>query len=273
MSAQDQSISLTEAAEELGVHYMTVYRHVRTGRLPATRLPAGWEIDRRDLELYRGQSATVPMDARQRQIEQRLVEGDDAGIWTFVESALASAMPAQAVLQDLLIPAMQSIGSRWESGSLTVLEEHRASSAMTVVLSRLGPHIGRIEQDRGSVIVGTPAFDTHALAATMLADLLRTHGFPVIELGAATPPASFSEQVGTSKPVAVVVSVSQMTDDLPTTLRETVAAIRAVQPSTFIALGGPGITHLPADVSDADVMHNDINRLVGELLQLEVPSK
>ena len=36
-------VTLHEAAERLGVHYMTAYRYVRTGRLPAERDGAhGW---------------------------------------------------------------------------------------------------------------------------------------------------------------------------------------------------------------------------------------
>ena len=38
-------ITLQEAADRLGVHYMTAYRYVRTGRMPATRARArsgGW---------------------------------------------------------------------------------------------------------------------------------------------------------------------------------------------------------------------------------------
>ncbi|MDA8269090.1 MAG: helix-turn-helix domain-containing protein [Actinomycetota bacterium] len=37
-------IGLQQAADRLGVHYMTVYRYVRTGRLPATKVggSGGW---------------------------------------------------------------------------------------------------------------------------------------------------------------------------------------------------------------------------------------
>ena len=45
-----ESISLQEAASRLGVHYMTAYRYVRTGRLPARRDGAQWFIDPRDLD-------------------------------------------------------------------------------------------------------------------------------------------------------------------------------------------------------------------------------
>ena len=42
-------ITLQEAADRLGVHYMTAYRYVRTGRLPAQRSGSQWLVDPKDL--------------------------------------------------------------------------------------------------------------------------------------------------------------------------------------------------------------------------------
>lgn len=264
MSESSDSIGLNEAADELGVHYMTVYRHVRTGRLPATRLASGWSVSRRDLDAYRAGTA-LPAHRRQQQVEDRLLHGDDAGVWTLIESALASAMPARAVIQDLLMPSMRSVGQRWAAGELTILEEHRASSAMSVVVSRLSPHTARVESRGGSVIVGAPAHDTHSLPSALLAQLLRSCGFPVIELGAATPPESFAEQVTASIPAAVVISIHRVHDDVRHTIDDTTAAIRNADPSTYIALGGVGISQLSIADTDADAIHNDIQQLIADL--------
>ena len=57
VSAEDEllsdSLSLREAAEELGVHYMTVYRYVRLGMLPATKDGTVWRVDRNALREFR----------------------------------------------------------------------------------------------------------------------------------------------------------------------------------------------------------------------------
>ncbi len=269
MSEPTQSIGLNEAADELGVHYMTVYRHVRTGLLPAERLPSGWSISRTDLDAYRARGKGMPAIERQQQIEERLRQGDDAAVWTIVESVLASAMPVSSIIGDLLIPSMRSIGDRWAAGELTVLEEHRASSAMSVVLSRLSPHTARVEVRGKPVVVATPANDTHGLAAWLLAELLRAHGHPVIELGAATPPESFAEVTREKSPVAVVVTMYRVDDDVPDMIIETIEAIRAANPSTYIALGGPGIDQLGGHDIAADAMHNDFPRLIDDLKALE----
>ena len=42
--SREPDLTLQEAADLLGVHYMTAYRYVRTGRLPGTRVGAHWQV-------------------------------------------------------------------------------------------------------------------------------------------------------------------------------------------------------------------------------------
>ena len=55
MSKSD--ISLHDVAEMLDVHYMTVYRYVRQGQLPATKVGRSWYVKPSDLELFRDAKA------------------------------------------------------------------------------------------------------------------------------------------------------------------------------------------------------------------------
>ena len=55
-------MSLREAASALGVHYMTAYRYVRTGRLPATSVDGEWRIRRDDVQqLLRPEEGRAPV--------------------------------------------------------------------------------------------------------------------------------------------------------------------------------------------------------------------
>ena len=47
--SRERDLTLQEAADLLGVHYMTAYRYVRTGRLPGTRVKAHWRVRHADL--------------------------------------------------------------------------------------------------------------------------------------------------------------------------------------------------------------------------------
>ena len=55
-------LSLHEAADLLGVHYMTIYRRVRLGILPARKIGGTWLVDRADLE----RAAATPERGRRR---------------------------------------------------------------------------------------------------------------------------------------------------------------------------------------------------------------
>jgi excisionase family DNA binding protein len=55
-----ERVGLGEAADILGVHYMTVYRYVRTGRLAAKRESARWSVAVDDLHRHRQDARTAP---------------------------------------------------------------------------------------------------------------------------------------------------------------------------------------------------------------------
>ena len=48
------TVSLDQAAKRLGVHYMTVYRYVRLGQLPAERRDGTWHVLVSDLDEFVG---------------------------------------------------------------------------------------------------------------------------------------------------------------------------------------------------------------------------
>ena len=209
-----EQIGLREAAERLGVHYMTVYRYVRTGRLPAVRDGATWVVDAADLDEVRSTSRG-PVTARRRQSERparlanRMTAGDEAGAWAVVESALASGAEIAAVYSELLVPALRSIGDGWERGELSIAAEHRASVVASRLVARLGARFARRGRSRGSVVLGAPTGELHALPGAMLANLLRAAGFEPLDLGANTPAESFVETaLGADRVVAVLIGAT-----------------------------------------------------------------
>lgn len=59
------------------------------------------------------------------------------------------------------------------------------------VMGRLGPQFAQSGRKRGSLVVGAPAGDRHAIPVTVVADMWRAAHFEVVDLGADTPPESF----------------------------------------------------------------------------------
>lgn len=242
-------ISLQEAADGLGVHYMTAYRYVRLGRLPAVKEGGQWWVRRQDVDALRSQ-ASAPRDAGRRgnpqwaryreRLLDRLLAGDEAGGWAIVESALVAGGDPRGALLELVAPVMRLIGDRWEEGSLSVGDEHRATAVATRIVARLGPSFARRGRRKGTVIVGGASGDLHSLPAAILSDVLRGEQYAVIDLGANTPAESFVEAAkGVDDLVAVGISVA--TSGRERIVSAAAQSIRDAVPGVPVLLGGPAV--------------------------------
>ncbi len=223
-------VGLREAADRLGVHYMTVYRYLRTGRLPAVKVAGEWRVRAADVEKLRSPGATATGRGSRRawamgRMLDRLVAGDEVGAWNIVESALASGAEPAEVHLELIAPALRAIGERWAAGSVSVGEEHRASVVARRVLSRLGPRFLRRGRKRGAVVLGAVAGERHEIPGAIVADQLRGAGFDVVDLGADTPATSFVTAAERVAPVCVLVSVTGSGHEAA--VAEAVAALRS----------------------------------------------
>ncbi len=269
-----ESISLRAAAEQLGLHYMTVYRYVRTGRLAATKVGGQWFVDPADIEaIDAGDDPSRSDGVRTKaagHLEDRLLAADEAGAWAVVSQSLTSgAEPAEIHLR-MLIPAMRSIGDRWQRGEINVFDEHQATVVASRITARLGPRFHRRGTPRGHVVVGLVAGDTHALTTAIIADLLRGRGFEVTDLGADTPAESFLEVMATASAdiplIGVVISSHTTTNFSQAT--NTIAAIRARRPNVLIALGGTGVPgRVEAEAAGATIWSQDVEGLLDQFDQ------
>jgi len=247
MSGDD--LTLQEAADHLGVHYMTAYRYVRLGLLAAVKVGGTWRVTPEELEVFRAGGPTAPQvegGSRRRapwaeRLESRLLAGDARGAWGVVEAALAAGAELDEIYLDVLSPAMAGIGARWERGELDISLEHRATGIAMRLIGRLGPRFVRRGRTRGAIVIGTPAGERHALPVAILADLIRQHGWEVSDLGADVPAESFVHAaLSTPDVVAVGVSITA-----PTSLdaaREAIAALRKSAPGVMVVVGGRAVS-------------------------------
>ena len=281
-------LTLHEAAERLGVHYMTVYRHVRLGMLPAHKVGGSWRIDPADLAGQRAdadpagvstiEAATPPTPGSPRRrragwvarLQRRMLAGDGAGSWQVVEAAMASGVEPQGVYVELLGPALHGIGDAWQRGEIGIDDEHLASGVATSIIGLMGPRFRRRGRHRGTVLVAMPVGERHGLGVAMLADILAQAGFEVLNLGTDTPPASLEAAItGRDDLSAVVISVVSTTR-LPGAAR-LIAAARRTDPGVTIVAGGFAVPdQATAERLGADGWVQDATRLAALISELSV---
>ena len=156
-----------------------------------------------------------------------------------IRDSASGATPAEIHL-DLLIPALRDIGERWANGGLSVADEHLASATAQRLLGRLGPRFAHRGSTRGTIVIGAPAGDAHALPSAIMSDLLRDLRFGVIDLGADAPPDSFvdaAREVDRLRAVCIGASGGGRDD----AIAETVAALRDCGVVVPVLVGGGAI--------------------------------
>jgi excisionase family DNA binding protein len=242
-------LSLHEAADLLGVHYMTIYRRVRLGILPARKIGGTWSVDPADLE----QATSTPERGRRRRggsqprasvwqqrLQARMLGGDVTGSWHVVEAAMASGFEPGEIYVRLLTPSLHAIGASWRSGRISIEQEHLASSVAATLIGRLGPRFVHPGRKKGVVIVAMPPGERHGLGVAMLADILADAGYEVLNLGPDTPTASLVAAMRAAGPLAAVVVSVVDTDRRPAAGR-LLAAARRERPSVPRLVGGNAI--------------------------------
>jgi MerR family transcriptional regulator, light-induced transcriptional regulator len=162
----------------------------------------------------------------------------------------------EAVIDDLVLPAVARLGQAWEDGTIDVGAEHLASSAVLRRLSALFDMAGVAGGGRG-VLVGLPPGSRHELGALAFAVALRRLGVDVLYVGSDVPAASWVAAVAESAAQAAIIGVVTGADVTPAV--QVAQALLAARPDLLLAFGGasaasPGVGGalvLPARVVDA----------------------
>ena len=227
---------------------MTVYRYIREGMLPADQINRSWQISRADLKEFQasrlsssknkksisksggglikkarhgGRDETVWSD----RVLARLIEGDEAGVSNVINSALRSTHNLQSIYLDVLMPALATIGDRWEQGMLDIYVEHRATEIVSRLIGQLSSKFTRRGVDRGTVIIVAPEGEKHSLSIALAADVLRLEGWKAMNLGANLPASELAKAVKSTQNLVGVCITTTMSDSL----RETANSISAVR--------------------------------------------
>ncbi len=188
-------IDLTGAAEQLGVHYQTAYKWVRSGSLPARRVRGRYVLDPDEVAAF-GERRSMPSAAPRgrprggyeqlrRKMTTALSDGDERTARRLASDLANDGVALTEVTHELLVPALLHIGSEWHAGRLPIWVEHRASAIVQRLLGEHDPNPrGR---RRGTAMVAALSGDHHGLPTSMAAAALREDNWRVHHLGADMP--------------------------------------------------------------------------------------
>ncbi|MBQ9828493.1 MAG: corrinoid protein [Lachnospiraceae bacterium] len=187
------------------------------------------------------------------------VKGSAKKIGDAVQAALDAGCDPAAILNEGMIKAMDVVGEKFKNGEVFVPEMLVAARAMKKGVEILKPHLASGATGAlGKVIIGTVAGDMHDIGKNLVAMMLESAGFEVIDLGVDTPVAKFIDTVKANPDTKIVCCSALLTTTLGA-LRETVAALNELpQRANFkVMIGGAPVTQELADEVKADAYTED----------------
>jgi MerR family transcriptional regulator, light-induced transcriptional regulator len=169
---------------------------------------------------------------------ERLMEAarsyDETAVHSILDEALAG-FALEAVLRELILPALREIGDEWERGELGIGEEHFTT---TVIRERLFALARYWSRGGGplAVLACAPG-ERHDIGLVAFGLVLRSHGWRIFFLGANTPVETVAQAAAALKADLVVVT------SVDTAVIEAAADdLRRLARSTGLVLSGAGAT-------------------------------
>ncbi len=239
-----ETIDLQAAARQLGVHYQTAYKWIRSGELPAEMVLGAYRLEPETVARFAERRArpAPPRKGRpradlprlSRRMYDHLVAGDELKADLAISGLLRDGMSMTAAAQGVLVPALRQIGEEWRAGRLEISVEHRASAIVERILGEHYPNPpGR---RRGVAVVAALSGDRHVLPTTLAATSLREDNWLVHHLGADLPPEELMRFCGEERVDLVVLTVT-------VTKLSRAASLAAAQLERLglrVLVGGPG---------------------------------
>jgi len=175
--------------------------------------------------------------ARQADLIERFVEAardmDIAATGAALDEIFAQGS-YEAIVDELLMPALVEIGRSWSEGRLDIAAEHAASAAVHRRLSALYEAAASVSDPL--LVVGLPPGARHELGSLAFAVAVRRQGVGVLYLGPDVPVDSWVHVIRQNRARVAVVGVVQEADRIAAL--EVAEALREAGLSPTLAVGG-----------------------------------
>jgi MerR family transcriptional regulator, light-induced transcriptional regulator len=157
---------------------------------------------------------------------------DEADANAILDDAIAR-FTVDTVASLVLLPVLHAIGTRWESGDVSVAEEHFATALLRGRMLALGRNWGA---GTGPLaLLACPPGEQHDLGLIAFGLVLRERGWRIALLGGDTPIETISDAVAKLAPDFVVLAAVT-----PEPFEAVAERIRALAEGTPVLIGGDG---------------------------------
>jgi len=157
-----------------------------------------------------------------------------------------SGLPLERVVEEVVLSAMKYLGFLWETGRITVADEHAATEICRYVLYRLFDGVEPGKTVGLKALASCVPGDEHELGVVIVGEYLRLKGWEVFVVGRSSPQEDILKALADFRPDVAFFSAT-LVANLPAA-RALVAEAQKILPGLGVVLGGA------AAVAAADVL-------------------
>ena len=192
------------------------------------------------------------------EVKEMIIKGKAKVVPGLVNAAIEEGSAPTDILNNM-IDAMGVVGEKFKNNEIFVPEMLVAARAMKKGVEVLKPHLGGGSTSvSGKFVIGSVAGDLHDIGKNLVAMMIESAGFEVIDLGVDVPIEKFISTIEENPDVKAVGCSALLTTTMPS-LRDTVAALNAApfRKNIKVMVGGAPITQEFADEIGADAYTPD----------------
>ena len=193
------------------------------------------------------------MDEARAALKKAIEEGLAKDAAKAVQQALDAGGEPGAILREVMIPAMDEVGRRYECGDYFLPEMLISARAMKEALAILRPKLVATDvKPAGRVVAGTVKGDLHDIGKNLVCMMLEGAGFEVVDLGVDVTPEKFVDAVKQGG-VNLVALSALLTTTLPN-MKVTIEALttQGLRDKVGVMVGGAPVNGKLATEIGAD---------------------
>jgi 5-methyltetrahydrofolate--homocysteine methyltransferase len=186
-------------------------------------------------------------------IHSSLQELETSSVNKLIDGYLSQGIPAETILNDGLIAAMNIVGQHFKAKDIWVPDVLLAARNMHSGITILKPVLLEEQSSsKGTLVIGTVQGDIHDIGKNIVSVLMEGSGFEVIDLGVNVPTERFLEAIEKHQPEVVGLSALLTTTMLE--MKEVINTIRnsMSDKSPKLIVGGAPLTREFAEEIGAD---------------------
>ncbi len=206
--------------------------------------------------------------SRIEEVRENVENGKTKLVPGLVQEALDEGNLAMDILQ-AMVDGMGVVGDKFSAGDIFVPEMLIAAKAMSKGVDVLKPHLaGEASTSLGTCVIGTVQGDLHDIGKNLVAMMVESAGFDIVDLGVDVPAEKFINAIKDNKDVKLVACSGLLTTTMPA-MKDTVASLKSCGLTGFkVLVGGAPVTQEYATEIGADAFAPDAGSAVVKAKEL-----